>query len=175
MNNPLVRDATEDDCAAIQAIYAEHVLHGLASWEETPPYVAEIARRMAEIKKGGFPYRVIELDGVVRGYAYAGSYRPRPAYRHTVENSIYVDVSHYKKGLGGKLLKDLIEQCTELGFRQMVAIIGDSGNTASITLHARFGFTHCGILRSLGYKHGRWLDQVQMQLALGEGDKTPPR
>ncbi|MBT4934127.1 MAG: N-acetyltransferase [Rhodospirillaceae bacterium] len=175
MNNTLVRDVTEDDCAAIQAIYADHVRDGLASWEETPPDVAEINRRMAEIKKGGFPYRVIELDGVVRGYAYAGSYRPRPAYRFTVENSVYVDSASTGKGLGGRLLEDLIEQCTSLGFRQMIAVIGDSANTASIKLHARYGFAHSGVMGALGFKHGRWLDQVLMQLPLGEGDKTPPQ
>jgi L-amino acid N-acyltransferase YncA len=175
MSTTLVRDAAEDDCATIQAIYADHVSHGLASWEEIPPDLGEITARMTDVKKGGFPYRVVEVDGIVRGYAYAGSYRPRPAYRFTVENSIYVDNASTGMGLGGRLLEDLIEQCTALGFRQMIAVIGDSANTASIRLHARYGFAHSGIMGALGFKHGRWLDQVLMQLPLGEGDKTPPR
>jgi len=169
-----IRDAREDDCAAIQEIYGEHVLHGLASWEETPPDVAEIARRMSELKQAGFPYRVAELDGVVRAYAYANSYRPRPAYRHTVENSIYVGSASARMGLGGSLLEDLITQCTAQGYRQMVAVIGDSANTPSIKLHAAYGFEHCGALRSLGFKRGKWLDQVLMQLSLGESDTTLP-
>jgi phosphinothricin acetyltransferase len=174
MNDALIRNATKDDCTAIQAIYANHVRDGLASWEEIPPDVAEIKRRMADIKSGGFPYSVIELSGVIRGYAYAGPYRSRSAYRFTVESSVYVDSNSTGKGLGGRLLKDLIEQCTALGFRQMIAVIGDSANTASIRLHARYGFAHSGIMGGLGFKHGRWLDQVLMQLPLGEGDKTPP-
>lgn len=174
MNAVVIRDATQDDCQAIQAIYAHHVLHGLASWEESPPDVAEIRRRMADLKGAGYPYRVAELDGEIRGYAYASAYRPRPAYRHTVENSIYVDSAWPRKGLGGGLLQDLITQCTALGFRQMIAVIGDSQNTASIKLHERYGFDHCGVMRSLGFKHGQWLDQIIMQLALGEGDTTLP-
>jgi L-amino acid N-acyltransferase YncA len=174
MSSIHIRDASEDDCSAIQAIYGEHVLHGLASWEETPPDVAEIAHRMTELKKAGFPYRVVELDGQVKGYAYASSYRPRPAYRHTVENSIYVCSASARMGLGGSLLGDLIKQCTARGYRQMVAVIGDSENTPSIKLHAAYGFVHCGTLRSLGFKQGKWLNQVIMQQSLGEGDTTPP-
>ncbi|NQU56874.1 MAG: N-acetyltransferase family protein [Rhodospirillales bacterium] len=174
MNAVLIRDATMDDCAAIEAIYGPHVLHGLASWEEAPPDEAEIRRRMAELKNADYPFRVAELEGVVRGYAYAGSYRPRAAYRYCVENSLYVDREHSRKGIGGALLEDLIKQCTALGFRQMVAIIGDSANTASINLHAAHGFEHCGTLRSLGLKGGCWLDQIQMQRSLGEGDETLP-
>ena len=169
-----IRDAREDDCALIQAIYAEHVLHGLASWEEVPPDVAEIAYRMTNLKKAGFPYRVLELNEEVKGFAYANSYRSRPAYRFTVENSIYVDSVCTRKGLGGNLLEDLIKQCAARGFRQMVAIIGDSKNVASIKLHTAYGFEHCGTVRSLGFKHGKWLDQVIMQQSLGEGDTTLP-
>ena len=174
MNSISIRDAVEDDCTAIQAIYGEHVLHGLASWEETPPDVPEIAHRMTKLKKAGFPYRVIELSGEVRGFAYANSYRPRPAYRHTVENSIYVAGNSTRMGLGGSLLEDLIKQCTARGYRQMVAVIGDSENIPSIKLHAAHGFTHCGTLKSLGFKHGKWLNQVIMQQSLGESDTTPP-
>ncbi len=174
MSSIHIRDAREEDCASIQAIYEEHVLHGLASWEEIPPDVAEIACRMANIKKDGFPYRVLELNEVVKGFAYANSYRHRTAYRYTVENSIYVDSVSTRMGLGGNLLEDLIKQCTALGFRQMVAIIGDSKNIPSIKLHTAYGFEHCGTMRSLGFKHGKWLDQVIMQQSLGEGDKTLP-
>jgi len=174
MSSIHIRDAREDDCAAIQKIYADHVLHGLASWEETPPDVAEMAQRMNNLKQAGFPYRVAELDGVVRGYAYANSYRPRPAYRHTVENSIYVASANARMGLGGSLLKDIIEQCTQRGYRQMVAVIGDSANTPSIKLHTAYGFQHCGTLKSLGLKQGKWLDQVLMQLSLGDSDTTLP-
>jgi len=170
----LIRDVTQNDCAAIQAIYAHHVLHGLASWEETPPGEAEIARRMKDVKDGGFPFRVAECDGVVRGYAYASKYRPRPAYRYCVENSLYVDATYNRMGIGRALLEDLIEQCIDLGFRQMIAVIGDSENAASIGVHAALGFEHGGTFRSLGFKHGHWLDQVLMQLPLGQGDKTPP-
>lgn len=169
-----IRGAGEKDLAAIQAIYAHHVLNGIASFEETPPDIEEMARRMTALKKSGYPFRVVEMDGAVRGYSYGGCYRSRPAYRHTVENSIYVDAGSVRLGLGGALLEDLIEQCVKLGFRQMIAVIGDSGNAASIRLHARHGFRHCGVLRSLGFKHGRWIDQVMMQLSLGEGDANPP-
>jgi phosphinothricin acetyltransferase len=169
-----IRDAHEDDCAAIQAIYGDHVIHGLASWEETPPDVSEIAHRMTEIKKAGFPYRVVELNGEVRGYAYASSYRRRPAYRYTVENSIYIASISTRMGLGGSLLKDLIKQCTARGYKQMVAVIGDSENIPSIKLHASYGFVHCGTIRSIGFKHGKWLNQVIMQQSLGEGDATKP-
>jgi L-amino acid N-acyltransferase YncA len=174
MNSIHIRDAVEDDCGAIQAIYGEHVIHGLASWEEIPPDVVEIAHRMAELTKAGFPYRVVELNGEVRGYAYASSYRPRPAYRHTVENSIYVASANTRMGLGGSLLEDLIKQCTARGYRQMVAVIGDSENAPSIKLHATHGFVPCGTLKSLGFKHGKWLNQVIMQHPLGESDTTPP-
>ncbi len=174
MSAPVIRDAIPDDMAAVQAIYAHHVLHGIASFEETPPDVAEITRRMRALTEHGFPYRVAELDGTVCGYAYAGPYRPRPAYRYCVENSIYMDPAFAGRGIGGALLADLIELCTEKGFRQMVAVIGDSGNAASIGLHAAHGFETTGVQRSLGFKHGRWIDQVLMQRALGPGDSTPP-
>lgn len=170
----VVREAGEDDMAAVQAIYTEHVNHGLASFEETPPDVAEITRRMKTLKADGYPYLVAEMDGVVRGYAYGGPLRPRPAYRFTVEDSIYVDAECAGKGIGSALLEELIEKCTALGFRQMVAVIGDSDNAASIKLHARFGFEKTGVQRSLGFKLGRWVDQVLMQRALGEGDETLP-
>jgi L-amino acid N-acyltransferase YncA len=169
-----IRDAVADDMKAIQAIYADHVAHGLASFEEVPPNVYEMVRRFQSIKEDGYPYRVAEWEGSVRGYSYAGKYRPRPAYRPTVENSIYVDAEFSGKGIGRALLEDLIGLCTEMGFRQMIAVIGDSANQASINLHASCGFENVGVMRSLAFKHGQWIDQVLMQRTLGEGDKSPP-
>ena len=171
---PMVRDATHEDLAAVQAIYAHHVAHGLASFEETAPDEAEIARRRAAILDLGLPYLVAEVDGRVKGFAYASPYRPRSAYRYSVEDSVYVAPESMRLGVGGVLLGDLIERCQALGYRQMVAIIGDSCNTPSIDLHAKMGFQPGGIIRSVGFKLGRWVDQVIMQRALGEGDDTPP-
>jgi len=174
MNTFHIRDACENDCSAIHAIYSEHVLHGLASWEEIPPEITEISKRMEDLIKAGYPYRVIKLNGKVTGFAYASSYRPRTAYRHTVENSIYIASSYIRMGLGSALLIDLIQQCTNRGYRQMVAVIGDSENVPSIEFHAAHGFVHCGTLRSLGFKHGKWLNQILMQLSLGKSDTSPP-
>lgn len=174
MNSISIRDATHQDMVAIQAIYAHHVAHGLASFELTPPDVGEMTRRFESIREDGYPYRVAELEGEIKGYSYAGKYRPRPAYHPTVENSIYVDVNASRQGVGHKLLADLIVQCEALGFRQMVAVIGDSANSASIELHKRCGFENVGTLRSLAFKHGRWIDQVLMQRSLGDSDKSPP-
>ena len=174
MNSIQIRDANKDDSEIIQAIYAEHVTHGLASWEEIPPNTKEISKRMVKLKEAGFPFRAGLLDGEVCGYAYANNYRPRSAYRYTVENSIYVAREKTRLGLGGALLSDLIEQCTQRGYRQMVAVIGDSQNVSSIGLHAAHKFEHCGTLKSLGYKKGKWIDQVLMQLPLGESDNSQP-
>ncbi len=170
----LIRDVADADLPAIQEIYAHHVLEGLASFDETPPDVAEITRRRDALKDAGHPYRVAEVGGVVKGYAYAGPYRPRPAYLHTVENSVYVDTGVLRLGIGHMLLEDLIGRCTELGYRQMIAIIGDSDNQASIGLHARLGFEKIGVLPSVGFKFGRWVDQVNMQRPLGKGDQSLP-
>lgn len=150
------------------------MLHGLASFEETPPGRDEIRRRFEAVRDRGLPYLVAETDGAVRGYAYASPYRGRPAYRHAVENSVYVDPDAARQGLGTALLDRLITACTALGYRQMVAIIGDTDNAASIKLHERAGFRHIGTLQSVGFKHGHWLDTVFMQRALGEGDTTLP-
>ena len=171
---PAIRPATADDAAAIQAIYAHHVLHGTATFEEVPPDLAEIARRQAEIASRGLPYSVAEAGGRVLGYAYAGPYRARSAYRFTLEDSIYLAPDATGRGLGRRLLERLIADCTAVGARQLVAVIGDSGNAASIALHERLGFAHAGTLRSVGFKFGRWLDTVQMQLPLGPGDATLP-
>jgi len=169
-----VRDATENDLMAVQEIYADHVLHGIASFEETPPDITEIMHRYAALKNARYPYRVAVVDGTVKGYAYAGPYRPRPAYRYTVENSIYVAPDALRQGIGGLLLEDLIRRCVELGYRQMVAVIGDSDNAGSISLHAQYGFIHRNTLNSVGFKHGRWIDQVIMQRPLGDGDGSLP-
>ena len=171
---PLVRGAAHEDIAAIQAIYAHHVAHGLASFEETPPDEAEMARRHAAILDSGLPYLAAEVGGLLKGFAYAAPYRSRPAYRYSVENSVYVDPESMRLGIGRALLGDLIERCQALGYRQMVAIIGDYGNTPSIDLHAKMGFQQVGNIRSVGFKLGRWVDSVIMQRALGEGDDTPP-
>ncbi len=170
----LIRDVADTDIPAIQEIYAHHVLEGLASFEETPPDRDEITRRRDALRDAGYPYRVAEVGGVVKGYAYAGPYRSRPAYRHTVENSVYVEPGAMRRGIGHRLLEDLIGRCTELGYRQMIAIIGDSGNQASIGLHARLGFEKTGVQPSVGFKFGRWVDSVIMQRPLGEGDRALP-
>jgi phosphinothricin acetyltransferase len=133
-----------------------------------------MTRRMRAIVDAGYPYIVAEKDGQVLGYAYAGAYRPRPAYRNSVENSVYVSPAAHRLGVGRALLAELVAIAERLGFRQMIAVIGDSGNAGSIGLHRALGFTFCGTIHSVGYKHGRWLDSVIMQRALGPGDTTPP-
>ncbi len=174
MTTLTVRPVRDADIPAIAAIYAHAVLHGMASFEVEPPDQAEMTRRMRTITDGGYPYLVAEKDGQVLGYAYAGAYRARPAYRNSVENSVYVSPDAHRLGVGRALLKELIDTATHRGFRQMIAVIGDSANAGSIGLHRALGFTFCGTIHSVGYKHGRWLDSVIMQRALGTGDTTPP-
>jgi len=172
-----IRPAEDGDVPAIQAIYAHHVLHGIASFEEDPPDQAEIARRMADVRARGLPYLVAEDrpgSGAILGYAYAGTYRARPAYRFTLEDSVYVLPGKGGKGIGSALLGELIDRCAALGYRQMIAVIGDSANHGSIRLHARHGFREVGVLQSVGFKHGRWVDSVYMQRPLGAGDGTLP-
>ncbi|MCG8360857.1 MAG: N-acetyltransferase family protein [Kiloniellales bacterium] len=171
---PSLRPAEEADLPSIQAIYAHHVLHGLASFEETPPDLSEITRRFRALRAGGFPYLAAALEGQVVGYAYAGPYRPRPAYRYTVEGSVYVGPGWERRGIGRALLAALIERCGERGYRRMVAVIGDSGHRASIRLHESLGFTRAGLLHAVGFKFGRWVDSVIMERPLGEGDRTLP-
>jgi L-amino acid N-acyltransferase YncA len=171
---PMVRDSRDDDLPGITAIYGHHVRFGLASFEEEAPTLEEMARRRAGYLAGGYPYIVAEAEGRVLGFAYVSAYRPRPAYRFSVENSIYIDQEARRGGIGSALLPALIERCTALGYRQMIAVIGDSANTASIGLHAKFGFREVGTLHSIGFKHGRWVDSVLMQRALGDGDGTLP-
>jgi phosphinothricin acetyltransferase len=170
----LVHDATEADMSSIQAIYAHHVSHGLATFEEVPPSVAEMAERRTSVLKAGLPYLAARLDGQVVGYAYATTYRPRPAYRHTIEDSIYVAHGLGGRGIGVALLQALIARCERGPWRQMLAVIGNSGNAGSIALHRRCGFEPIGTLHSVGFKLGRWVDTVLMQRALGEGNGSPP-
>lgn len=174
MSKVTVRPAREADIAAITAIYRPAVLDGTASFELEPPGEEEMLRRFRAITGGGYPYFVAELDGRIAGYAYANAYRTRPAYRFTVEDSIYVAPELQGKGIGRALLGSLIDVCVAQGFRLMVAIIGDSAQFGSITLHRRLGFTFCGTIHSVGYKHGRWLDSVIMELPLGPGDRAAP-
>jgi len=169
-----IREATLDDAPAIHAIYCESVLHGTASWELTPPELHEIRRRVEAILEKGFPYFVATVDGQVVGYSYGSSYRTRPGYRFTVENSIYVNPQYQRRGIARQLMNVLIDACTAEGFRQMIAVIGNSDNTPSIELHRSLGFAHVALLPAIGFKFGRWLDSVQMQLALGEGCDTLP-
>ncbi|MEX6665080.1 N-acetyltransferase family protein [Pseudomonas sp. W2-17] len=170
----ILRDARESDMPAVQAIYAHHVIHGTASFELEPPTLEQMLQRRADICANGLPYLVAERDGEVVGYAYATLYRPRPAYRFTVEDSVYVREGMAGFGIGHGLLAGVIQHCTASGRRQMVAIIGNSENSASIRLHARQGFRQVGVFESVGFKHGRWLDTVIMQRELGEGASTTP-
>jgi L-amino acid N-acyltransferase YncA len=163
----LVRAATEADMAAVRDIYAHYVLHSLATFEETPPTMEEmLARRRASVDLG-LPYLVAEAETRILGFAYAMAYRPRPAYRFAIEDSIYVADGFGGQGMGSALLGELITRCERGPWRQMVAIVGDSANSASIALHRRFGFQLAGTLRSIGFKHGRWVDTPILQRALG--------
>ena len=172
--NVTVRDAGESDMAAIRAIYAHHVLHGLATFEEVPPAVEEMLARRAAVLAAGLPYLAAELDGRVVGYAYATAYRPRPAYRFSIEDSVYVADGLAGKGIGSALLGELIARCEKGPWRQMLAVIGNSGNEGSIALHRRMGFADAGTFTSVGFKLGRWVDTVLMQRSLGAGDTTLP-
>jgi phosphinothricin acetyltransferase len=175
MPTPALRTATPADIPAIAAIYRPTVLSGTASFELDPPDEAEMLRRFDGLREAGYPYFVAELDGRIVGYAYVSAYRTRPAYRFTVENSVYVAEEAQGKGIGTLLMRALIEASTARGYRLMVAVIGDSRNQGSITLHRNAGFRFCGTIHSVGYKLGRWLDSVIMELPLGEGDRSPPR
>lgn len=170
----ILRPAAAPDLPAIHAIYSHHVLHGLASFEEVPPSLEEMRRRHAEVAAQGLPYLVAEERGEVLGYGYCSLYRSRSAYRFTLEDSIYIRQGLQGKGTGRMLLSELIRVCEALNYRQMVAVIGDSANAASIGLHASLGFLRVGILRSTGFKFGRWVDSMLMQRPLGGGDMSPP-
>ncbi len=170
----LIRDSQAGDVPTITAIYAHWVTHGLASFEIEPPEACEMARRRDAVLAAGFPFLVAEAPEGVLGYAHASAYRSRPAYRFSVENSVYVAPGAGRRGVGLALMEEVITRCTAAGFRQMIAVIGDSGNAASIALHRRAGFSPAGILKAAGWKHGRWVDSVLMQRPLGDGSAKPP-
>jgi L-amino acid N-acyltransferase YncA len=174
MSSLEIRPADITDLPAVTDIYAHAVRHGTATFELIPPDLTEMTRRFRALMDGGFPYFVAVLDGRVVGYAYATAYRPRPAYRFTVENSVYLQPAIHRRGIGRQLLQRLIAECVARGFRQMVAVIGDSANAGSIGVHTKCGFQMIGIHPNVGLKFGRWLDTVMMQLALGEGASTVP-
>jgi L-amino acid N-acyltransferase YncA len=167
MNRDLqIRASKDSDIAAITQIYAHHVSHGTASFEIEPPDAEEMARRRLDVMSRGLPYLVAEIDHTVVGYAYATLYRTRVAYRFTLEDSVYIHPDHVGRGFGAALLSQLIPACKEWGCRQLVAVIGDSENTASIRVHEKLGFQHAGVLRNVGFKFDRWIDTVLMQLSL---------
>jgi L-amino acid N-acyltransferase YncA len=171
----ILRDAMPDDAPAISAIYAHYVHTSPATFEQEAPDAGEIRARLAAISSAGLPWRVaLDADRAVAGYAYAALYRTRTAYRYTVENSVYVAPGALCRGIGSALMRDLIARCAHAGFRQMLAVIGDSANDASISLHAKLGFEMIGIHRAVGFKFGRWIDVVHMQLALGDGARSLP-
>jgi L-amino acid N-acyltransferase YncA len=169
-----IRPCEERDMAAVADIYCNHVRTGLASFELEPPDVAEMLRRRYHVLKNGLPYVVADTAGEIAGYAYATPYRLRPAYRYTVENSVYVRACRVGQGIGRLILVSLLEECERRGSRQVVAVIGDSANHASIGLHTSLGFRKGGVMHSVGFKFGRWGDSVLMQRDLGAGDRTDP-
>ena len=174
MADMIVRDSTARDAEALAAIYGHHVLHGFGTFEETPPSVEEMAARRAAVVARGLPHLVAEAQGKVLGFAYAGPFRPRAAYRYAVEDSVYVAPDAVGRGVGKAMLQAVLDVCERQGLRQVVAVIGDSGNAASIGLHRSLGFEHAGIGKAFGFKHGRWVDIVWMQRALNGGAATPP-
>jgi L-amino acid N-acyltransferase YncA len=169
-----IRAASLDDAAALAAIYGHHVLHGFGTFEEIPPSTEEMARRVSAVLAYGLPYLVAEIDGAVAGFAYASPFRTRAAYRYTVEDSVYIAPDRLGQGIGKALLLKIIEAAEALGLRQMVAMIGDSGNAGSIGVHIACGFEPSGVLRGLGFKAGRWVDVVTMQRVLNDGMDGPP-
>ena len=174
MNDVSIRTATSADIPAITRIYAHAVTYGTASFELEPPGPAEMARRQQALLARNFPYIVADLADAVVGYAYAGPYRDRRAYDWCVEDSLYIAPEFHRRGIGRLLLMRLVADSEARGFRQMIGVIGDSANTASIAVHAAVGFRLIGNFQSIGFKHGRWLDTVLMQRVLGSGDTAPP-
>lgn len=171
----IIRARVDTDMPAITDIYAHHVLNGASSWELSPPDCAEMTRRAHALEAGGYPYFVAEIDDNIAGYTYAGAYRPRPAYRFTVENSVYINEQLRRGGIGTALLQRLIDACTELGYRQMIGIVGDSKNHQSIHFHEKMGFEQMGVVKNIGFKFDRWMDQVLLQRPLGDGASKPPK
>jgi phosphinothricin acetyltransferase len=174
MSEPLIRPAIPADLPGITRIYDQAVREGTASFELTAPDLAEMTRRYETLIAGGYPYLVADAGGAIAGYAYAGVYRARPAYRWTVEDSVYVDTATHRRGFGRALLGRLIAESEARGFRQMIAVIGDSANVSSIELHRAMGFRMVGTFDNVGFKFGRWLDSVLMQRPLGDGAQTAP-
>jgi L-amino acid N-acyltransferase YncA len=174
MSNVTIRPAAPADIPAITRIYSDAVLHGTATFEIEPPEEAEMLLRYRGLIAKRYPYLVAEHARVIVGYAYAGPYRDRPAYKWCVEDSIYIAPEFHRQGIGSALLARLVNDSQGLGFRQMLGVIGDSANTASIAVHAAAGFRLVGTFQSVGFKHGKWLDTVLMQRPLGQGDSTPP-
>ena len=174
MSVPNVRPATPSDIPVITRIYAHSVRHGTASFELEPPDEPEMARRMRALLDAGYPYLVADIDGAVMGYAYAGPYRARPAYRYSVENSVYIAPDAHRRGIGRMLLDRLIAESEARGYRLMIAVIGDSAQTPSIELHRAAGFKLVGTFEAVGYKFDRWLDSVLMQRPLGKGASAAP-
>lgn len=171
---PLIRPSRDEDLAAITAIYAHHVLHGTGSFETDAPSAADMAARRADVLSKGLPYLVAEHEGQVAGFAYGNWFKPRPAYRYSVEDSIYLAPDLQRKGLGRALMAELLARLEAVGIRKVMAIIGDSANTGSVGIHQAFGFTQVGIVESCGWKLGAWRDIVIMQKTLGVGDSQPP-
>ena len=169
-----IRPTNAADLPAITGIYEHAVRYGTATFELIPPDLAEMTRRFGVLMEGGFPYFSATMEGQLIGYAYAGAYRPRPAYRFTVENSVYLQPSIHRRGVGLQLLQRLIAECEARGYRQMIAVIGDSANAGSIGVHTKCGFQMIGTHPDVGFKFGRWLDPVMMQRALGDGGGTLP-
>lgn len=171
----IIRDASEADMVRVQQIYAHHVLRGIASFEEEAPTIEQMRARRDDVLRQGLPFLVAAQGGTIMGYSYAAAYRARAAYRYTIEDSVYLADGLAGRGIGRALLAALIARCESGPWRQMIAVIGDSGNEASIRLHSRLGFARVGTMRSVGFKLGRWVDCVLMQRELGPGDSTPPR
>lgn len=169
-----VRPATAADADALAAIYADAVLHGFGTFEEIPPTAEEMQQRRRAVQEKGLPYLVAEDQGQVLGFAYAAPFRPRAAYRYTLEDSVYIAPQAQGRGVGRAVLSAVIEACEALGMRQLVAVIGDSQNAGSIGLHSALGFEQTGVNKSVGFKHGRWVDIVHMQKALNGGDGRLP-
>ncbi len=169
-----IRACEESDMGAVTEIYRHHVLNSPATFELDPPSLQEMLARRRTIVDGGFIYLVAEREAEIVGYAYVSTYRARPAYRFTVENSVYIRPGYERRGLGRMLMQALLEECEKKPIRQVVAVIGDSANAASIELHRDLGFAMIGTFRSVGYKFGRWLDSVLMQKEIGEGDRLKP-
>ena len=172
--NLVIRPSRDEDIASLAAIYIASVATETASWEYVPPTAQEFAQRRRDVLAKGFPYFTAELDGTVVGYSYASAYRARIGYRFVIEDSVYVLHEMMGRGIGKRLLMMLIGECAQRGYRQMIAVIGDSANAGSIKLHEACGFQHVGVFKGIGYKFDRWLDSVQMQRALGEGSAIAP-